>query len=118
MALRTESLVLSCIGFSRKGSSLKSILSSCEYLNRGVLDRNTLQENLNLLLANGFISIKDNRYYTTEKAKQFYKIHHLEGEGCIAEWIRLSELLTMELKITELAEKICITEDDYQNVLK
>ncbi len=118
MTLRIESLILSCIGYSKRGSTLKSILSSCDYLNRGVLDRNTLQKNLNLLLKNEYISVADNRYYTTEKAKQFYMRHRQKGEGCIAEWLRLSELLAKELKTSEVKDKIYISEDSYQKALK
>ena len=117
MSLRTESLVLSCIGYGKHGSTLKSMLSSMDYLNRGVLDRNTLEDNLNLLFVNGFILIENNKFYTTEKAIQFYKEHKLKREGCIAEWIRLSEPLAIELQSSESLDKISISEDAYNKAL-
>ena len=116
MELKTESLILSCIGFGNRGSTLKNILSSCDYLNRGVLDKDELQKNLNTLLNNDFIYIKNNKFFTTEKAKSFYQANE-KNEGCIAEWIRLSEILHNELPNQNGNELISISDSEYQKAL-
>jgi hypothetical protein len=85
--------VLFSIGFGNRGSRLNDIISKGDMLNHAVLTKEELENGLNKLLNNGYISFLKHRFYATDKAKIFYKENSKFAEGCIAEWIRMAEIL-------------------------
>jgi hypothetical protein len=92
----TDCWVLFSIGFSDRGSTLRQIISTGDMLNHAILTRKELECSLNVLLHNGYISITDGRYFTTEKAKRFYSENKKSNEGHIAEWLRFADILQQQ----------------------
>jgi hypothetical protein len=113
----TDCWVLFSIGFGNNGSTLKQIISAGDMLNHAIISKNELEIGLNKLFQNDYIIFDEDRFYTTEKAKIFYKKNKRASEGCITEWIRISEELVKQT--VELGEinTIKLTDEDYKKAL-
>ena len=84
-------------------------------LNHAIFTKEELENGLNKLLNNGYIMFSNGRFYTTEKAMNFYKDNRKIAEGCIAEWMRISEILKKQpIKINE-PRIVAITDEEYIN---
>ena len=111
-----DSLVLFCIGFGRKGCTLKSIISSSDYLDRSIIERETLQKSLNVLLVNGFIDVKNKRYFATDNAINLYN-KEKDKKGIIRACRDFLQELQKENYIDSDREIITISENEYRKAL-
>ena len=110
----TDCWVLFSIGFGNRGSTIKNIITTGDYLNRDVLSRKDLEISLNKLLYNDYIRISDGKYYATEKALSFYNKYKKPVEGCIAEWLRFVDILKQQPFRPGESKAIIITEKKYR----
>ena len=113
----TDCWVLFSVGFGKKGSTLKNIISTGDVLNHAILTREELEASLNKLLHNDYISNKGNKFLATNTARKFYAENKKHFEGCIAELIRLSEILEQQPAKPGEINIIKITEEEYENAM-
>lgn len=113
----TDCWVLFSIGFGKKGSTLKRIISSCDILNHAIVTKDELETSLNKLYQNDYIGFDEDKFYATKKAKSFYRKNKRASEGCIVEWIRISEVfINLSVKPGEI-NTIKITDEEYKKAL-
>ncbi len=72
--MQTDCWVLFSIGFGPRGSTLKQIISTGDFLNHAILTQEEPETSLNRLFYNGYITFADDKFYTTDKAKIFLMI--------------------------------------------
>lgn len=117
MFTTTDCWVLFSIGFGENASTLKQIISRGDMLNHAIISKNELEISINKLLQNDYISSDEDKFYTTEKAKSFYKNNKKGIEGCIAEWLRISEVFKEQTGKPGEIRNIKVTEEDYKKSL-
>ena len=89
----TDVWLLHSILFSRKGATLKRIISTGDYLNHAIFTYEELNRGLNRLIFNDFVAILgENKFIATQKAKQYYEKNKMENEGCIIQLFRMSKI--------------------------
>lgn len=93
------------------------IIADGDRINHAIFTREELENGLNDLLNNDFIILRDNMFYATEKAKQFYKRHKKFLEGFIEEWIRFSDILKNQPFIDSKIKSYKLSEDDYMKAI-
>ncbi len=113
----TDCWVLFSIGFSKRGSTLKNIIRTGDYLNRAILTREELETSLNKLLHNNYIDVSEDRFFVTDKALAFYSQYKKTSEGCIIEWLRLSEILKHQPAKPDEIHIINLTKEEYKKAL-
>ena len=88
--------LLLSIGFSKRGASIKEIISSGDTYNHSIFTLDELNYGMSKLIHNGYVERKNDRFFLMEKAKLFYKAHEIHWEGCIQTLSRLSPIFQKE----------------------
>jgi hypothetical protein len=109
----TDCWLLFSIGFSKKGANLKRIIADGDRKNHAIFTKEELETGMNNLINNDFIIQTGQRFYATEKAKQFYSKHKKILEGYIEEWIRFSDIMCSYPFIDSKDKLYELSEDDY-----
>jgi len=84
-------LLLSVI-LSGNGSTLRNIISVGDLMNHAIFTVDEINCGLSKLELNGYLEIRDKKFYPTSKAKDFYKGNSRLKEGMISNYLRLSDL--------------------------
>ena len=106
------------IGFGKRGSSLRQILSTGDHYNRSVFMLDELNYGMSKLIENGYAVKKKEHFYTTSKAKAFYRQHSIIGESSIASLFRLSKIFQNEAAKQECELTIYFTQEAYRRACK
>jgi hypothetical protein len=109
----TDCWLLFSIGFSKKGANLKRIIADGDRKNHAIFTKEELETGMNNLINNDFIIQTGQRFYATEKAKQFYSKHKKILEGYIEEWIRFSDIMCNYPYIDSNDKLYALSEDEY-----
>jgi hypothetical protein len=109
--------VLFSIGFGNRGSRLNDIISTGDILNHAIFTKEELENGLNKLLNNGYIKFSNDRFYATDKAISFYNDNRKIAEGCIAEWLRMAEILKKQPIKSDEPSMVTITDEEYKNAV-
>ena len=103
--------LLFSIGFNKRGSTLKGIISSGDSYNHSAFSLDELNYGMSKLVGNGYVVTSNKRFMTTEKARNFYNTHKIKNEGHIATLFRMAPLFQKEPAIKDCALTIWFKKD-------
>lgn len=109
--------LLLSIGFNKKGSSLDSIIRNGDYLNHSIFTLDELNYGLSKLIYNGYVKKVDNTYFTTNKAKSFFKTYKKLFENPIDEFLRMAYIFQYEPKKSGCTLKQYIAQNEYNQAV-
>ena len=88
--------LLYSIGFGKKGARIKDIVSLGDYLNRAIFSLDELNYGMSKLVYNGYVAKDKDKFYVTNKARDFYARAKNCKEGCIQEMFELAQIFAQE----------------------
>lgn len=113
----TDCWVLFSIGFNKRGYNLKSIIRSGDFFNHAIIERDELETSLNRLINNEYVYRENNKYFVTNKARDFYKVNKNSKEGHVEELMRISDVFIKQPFKEDVNASIQISIDEYEKAL-